>query len=174
MTIEAETIPLELSETDQKKVSGAAWHIARHYEAEQGDIESRLTFALHHAVKSYNPDFGVPLEAYKADCLQHEIKHYCRKLKKRFDESRHTRHFADKIRGDWTLGDTLCTRRGGPAKMWRALEIREWLNGLRGTDWLVAIASLCGFRASDIALKLGMPRTSYDRKFGPLFDTLRG
>lgn len=166
-------IALDLSAADTKKITGTAWRVANYYEADRDQVELLLTMALNHAKTTYDPTTGVPLEAYKADCFNHALGHITCKLKKRRDESRHTRHFADKIRGDWTLGDTLCTRRGGPAKMWRALEIREWLNGLRGTDWLVAIASLCGFRASDIARKLGMPRTSYDRKFGQLFDTLR-
>ena len=167
-------IPLEMSEKAKKKITGATWRIARYYEADREDVESRLVFAHNHAKETYDPASGVPFEAYEAQCFNYAVGHVCRKLKKRADENRHTRHFADKIRGEWTVGDTLRTRRAGPAKMWKTLAIREWLDGLKGVNWLVAIASLCGLKPSEIARKLDMPRSSYDRRFAPVFAALRG
>ena len=174
MATETEIIPLDLTEKAKKKITGAAWRIARYYEADREDVESRLVFAHNHAKETYDPSFGVPFEAYETICFDHAVGHICRNLKKRADENHHTRHFADKISGEWTVGDTLQSRRAGPAKMWQTLAIREWLDNLNGVNWLVAIASLCGLKSSEIARKLGMPRTSYDRRFAPVFDALRG
>lgn len=164
---------VDITAEEKRRIAGAAWRISNHYQCEREDVERQLFFSIVHACETYEPSFGLSLADYRRLCLHNGITHLCRKLKPVADQSRVTDHFADVVCGTWTLGDTLAERRNGPARMRRTLEIREWLGGLTGLPWCVALASLCGLKFSEIARKLGIPRTTFDRRFAPIFTAFR-
>ena len=151
-----------------------AQRLARCYLAREDDILAALRSADALAEQRYDPEFGMTLAQYRALCERNAIHEICRGLKRRSGQLRLTEWLDRPFdpESDTTLGELLCDPRD-PARRTRQLAaLHLALDRLQGTSWLVAIARIYGNTVSAIAAKLGIPRTTFDRRYMPILARL--
>ena len=144
--------------------------------ADREMVHRKFYFALRYAAESFDPSFGMSLAEYEDLCLmncRHRILRECaaEAAKRGVTCALDANVAGDDGRG--TYGDLLVDSRNTERRQRQVLALREFFAGLTGNDWTVCVAVLAGYNRSEIARHLGVPRTSFDRIYGPVLGKMK-
>lgn len=160
-----------VEDSDERIRSHAANILSRFNWADREMVHRKLYFALLHAGDTYDPSFGMSLADYEGLCLMNERHHLLRQLVAEAKKRGITTSLDAKVADDdgrCSYGDLLADSRNTVRRQRQVLALREFFSRLRGNDWSVCVAALAGYNRSEIARHLGVPRSSFDRVFGPV------
>ena len=170
-------IDLIIERMDDERIRSHGSNILSRFKwADREMVHRKLSFALRHAEESYNSDFGMSKAEYEGLCLMNCRHRLMRECAAEAAKRSVTSALDAKVAGDdghGTYGDLLVDSRNTERRQRQILALREFFTGLTGNGWAVCVAVLAGYNRSEIARHLGVPRTSFDRAYGPILDQMK-
>ena len=170
-------IDLIIERMDDERIRSHATNILSRFNwADREMVHRKLYFALRYAEESFNSSFGMSLADYESLCLMNCRHRLIRECAAEAAKRSVTCALDANVAGDdgrSTYGDLLVDSRNTERRQRQVLALREFFTGLTGNDWAVCVAILAGYNRSEIARHLGVPRTSFDRAYGPILGQMK-